>query len=183
MATHSSTDELVAALYAADGKAEIVGGELILMSPAGDRHNRAGGNIYLSLRQYERTATRGRAFTDNAGFLVELENRKSFSPDVAFHLGPATGAKFLSGAPVFAVEVRSEDDYGAAAERDLAAKRADYFAAGTRVVWDVDALREPAIRVYAAETPDAPRVYRKSETAEAEPALPGWTFRVDDLLE
>jgi hypothetical protein len=35
---------------------------------------------------------------------------------------------------VFAVEVRSEDDYGPAAEKALAAKRADDFAAGTRVV-------------------------------------------------
>jgi len=35
------------------------------------------------------------------------------------------------------VGVRSENDYGLAAEGELATKRADYFAAGTRVVWDV----------------------------------------------
>ena len=39
--------------------------------------------------------------------------------------------KFFQGAPVFAVEVRSEGDYGPRAEREMAAKRADYFAAGT----------------------------------------------------
>ena len=38
--------------------------------------------------------------------------------------------KFVQGAPVFAAEVRSEGDYGEAAERAMAAKRADYFAAG-----------------------------------------------------
>jgi Uma2 family endonuclease len=48
--------------------------------------------------------------------------------------------KFFEGAPVFAVEVRSEGDYGPAAERELAEKRADYFAAGTLAVWDVDLL-------------------------------------------
>jgi hypothetical protein len=31
--------------------------------------------------------------------------------------------------------------------------------------------------------PDAPTVYRRGELAGAEPALPGWTFRVDDIFE
>ncbi len=65
----------------------------------------------------------------------------------------------------------------------MAAKRTEYFAAGTQVVWDVDALREGVIRVFRASAPDEPRVYRRSEVAEAEPALPGWTFPVDDLFE
>jgi Uma2 family endonuclease len=65
----------------------------------------------------------------------------------------------------------------------MAAKRADYFAAGTRVVWDVDVLREGLIHVYRAAAPDAPAVYRRGELAEAAPALPGWTFPVDDLFE
>jgi hypothetical protein len=35
----------------------------------------------------------------------------------------------------------------------MAAKRADYFAAGTLVVWDVDVLREQVVRVYRAVFP------------------------------
>jgi hypothetical protein len=31
--------------------------------------------------------------------------------------------------------------------------------------------------------PDVPRVCRRGEVAEAEPALPGWTFPVDDLFQ
>jgi Uma2 family endonuclease len=46
------------------------------------------------------------------------------------------GRKFFPQPPDFAVEVRSEDDYGPLAERELADKRADYFAVGTQVVWD-----------------------------------------------
>src|SRR6266700_2607893 len=49
--------------------------------------------------------------------------------DAAFYSGPRFGAKFIEGAPVFAVEVRSQEDYGPMAERRIAAKRADYFAA------------------------------------------------------
>ncbi len=37
-----------------DGKAELVNGELVLMSPTGDMPNRAAGNVFVSLRLYER---------------------------------------------------------------------------------------------------------------------------------
>ncbi len=87
------------------------------------------------------------------------------------------------GAPIFAVEVRSEEDYGPAAEKHLAAKRADYFAAGARVVWDVDFLRDELVRSYSAERPEEPRVFRRGETADAEPALPGWSMTVDSLFK
>jgi hypothetical protein len=49
-----------------------------------------------------------------------------------------------------AVEVRSEGDYGPAAEREMAAKRRDYFAAGTQVVWDVDVLSTEVAQVASA---------------------------------
>ena len=124
----------------------------------------------------------GRAYTDNAAFVVDLPNRKSFSPDAAYHLGPDTRGKFLQGAPIFAVEVRSEEDYGPAAERKMAAKRRDYFAAGTLVVWDGDVLRLEVVRVYRATNSSNPTVYRRGQLAEAEPAVPGWRMPVDDLF-
>lgn len=90
--------------------------------------------------------------------------------------------KFLEGAPVFAAEVRSEDDYGPVAERAIANKRADYFAAGTLVVWDVDLLSNEVIRVYRASDPGKATVYRRTEVAEAEPAVPDWRLPVDELF-
>ena len=164
------------------GKAEIVHGELILMAPAGGVPGRAGGEIYVSLREYEQRTKRGYAFPDNVGFVVNLPGRNSFSPDAAFYSGKLKGGQFLDGAPIFAAEVRSENDYGPVAERMLAAKRADYFAAGTLVVWDVDVLRDQVVRVYRADDPEQPTVYHRGETAEAEPALPGWSMPVDDLF-
>ena len=90
--------------------------------------------------------------------------------------------RFLDGAPIFAVEVRSEGDYGPAAEKALADKRADYFAAGTLVVWDVNLLSPDVIKVYRASDPITPTIYRRGEIAEAEPALPGWRMSVDELF-
>jgi Uma2 family endonuclease len=165
-----------------DGKAEIVDGELVLMSPTGDLPGSASVEILVSLRDYARRTKLGRAYGDNLGFIVNLPNRKSFSPDAAFHIGPRTGGKFLDGAPIFAVEVRSEGDYGRRAEEKMAKKRADYFAAGTLAVWDVDVLRDQVIRCYRADNPDASRVFQCGEIADAEPALPGWTMPVDDLF-
>ncbi len=182
VATDPTTEQLIVELYKIDGKAEIVGGQIVMMSPTGDMPGSAAGAIYASLRQYVRQHG-GRAYTDNVAFLVDLPNRKSFCPDAAYYTGPRARMKFLPTAPDFAIEVRSEGDYGPAMEREIVEKRADYFAAGTKVVWDVDLLSEDVVRVYRAESPDEPTIYRRGETAEAEPAVPGWKFAVDELFD
>ena len=165
-----------------NGKAELVNGEIVLLAPTGGIPGRSGGRIYICLEDYERRTARGYAFPDNVGFTVDLPHRGSFSPHAAFHAGPLRGGRFLEGAPIFAAEVRSENDYGERAEQELAEKRADYFAAGTLVVWDVDVLRERVVHVYRADEPDRPTTYQSDDVAEAEPALPGWTMPVRDLL-
>jgi Uma2 family endonuclease len=170
-------------LYRVPSKAEIVNGEVLLMSPTGDEPNYAAGEVFVSLRAHARRIRSGRAVTDNAGFTVNLPHRKSFSPDAAFYTGPRTGMRFLQGAPAFAVEVRSEGDYGPAAEEEITAKRADYFAAGTLVVWDVDLLSPDVIRSYRANDPENAIIFRRGEIADAEPAVPGWRMLVNDLFE
>ena len=169
-------------LYRVPGKAEIVNGEIVHMSPTGAAPSYAASEILVRLREYARRTKNGYAISDNAAFHVELANRKSFSPDVAYHVGKWTGMKFFEGAPIFAVEVRSEGDYGPAAERRLSAKRADYFAAGTTVVWDVDLLSEEVVKSYGVNYPTDPTIFRRGETANAEPAVPGWSMSVDELF-
>ncbi len=169
-------------LYAVEGKAELVDGTIRLLRPQGGMPAYATGRILRSLSDWEDHAGAGMALPGSAGFLVQLPRRQSFSPDVAFYTGPATGMKFLNGAPIFAVEVRSDGDYGPAAEREMAAKRADYFAAGTAVVWDVDLLSPAVVRVYRVAVSDAPVIDRRGEQANAEPAVPGWTIPVDGLF-
>jgi Uma2 family endonuclease len=181
IAIDPTTEQLIAELYKIEGKAEIVDGGIVRMSPTGRKPGRASAAIYQSLLLYEK-ATSGYAYPDNAAFLVELPNRKSFAPDAAFSKEPPEMA-FGKGAPVFAAEVRSEGDYGQKAEREIAAKRADYFAAGTKVVWDVDLIGEEVIRVYRDDSPEQPTVYRRGEAAEAEPAVSGWKFAVHELFD
>jgi Uma2 family endonuclease len=165
-----------------NGKAELVNGELRVMHPTGALPGVAALEISVSLHAYARRTRSGVVFGDNVGFIVNLPNRRSFSPDAAFFVGPLTGMKFLNGAPIFAVEVRSEGDYGPKAEEELTAKRADYFAAGTRVVWDVDLLDEDVVSKYTYDRPGVPTKFRRGALADAEPALPGWTMPVNDLF-
>lgn len=169
-----------------NGKAELINGKVVRFMPTGRKPSRASSNIYLSLRKFEEQNEQGMAVNDNAGFIVDLPHRQSFSPDAAWYVGPevdeAEEMNFYEGAPVFAVEVRSKTDYGRKAEREMAAKRGDYFAAGTQVVWDVDLQSEDVVRVYRASDPDHPTIYRRGQLAEAEPAVPGWQMPVDDLF-
>jgi Uma2 family endonuclease len=169
-------------LYRVEGKAELVNGEIVEMPPAGDDPGFASLKIASRLLHYTEQTGQGRAYGDGTGFRVNLPHREAFSPDAAYHVGPRTGMRFPEGAPVFAVEVRSEHDYGPAAERAMRAKRADYFACGTLVVWDVDLQSEDVIRSYTANDPENPTIFRRGEIADAELAVPGWRMAVDELF-
>jgi Uma2 family endonuclease len=62
-----------------------------LMSPTGALSSRPAFEIAVSLRAHARRTDVGRTFPDNTGFVVDLPNRKSFSPDAAYYLGPDSG--------------------------------------------------------------------------------------------
>jgi len=171
-------------LYALpDVKAEIVNGEVVTLPPTGAAPGYAATEVFVSLREYGRRTKTGIALSGNAAFHVSLPNRESFSPDAAFYTGQWTGMKFCEGAPIFAVEVRGEEDSGAPAEAQMAKKRLDYFAAGTIVVWDVDLLSDEVVKSYSTLDPNVPRVFRRGDTADAEPAVPSWSFAVNDLFD
>lgn len=164
-----------------NGKAEIINGEVVRMSPTGGKPGRASGLVFVRLLQHEQTHGGGFALPDNVGFIVDLPNRGSFSPDAAWYVGPAIDMGFVEGAPAFAVEVRSEGDYGPAGERKIAEKIADYFAAGTKVVWDVNLLGDEVVRKYTSDRPTEPVAFRRGVVADAEPAVAGWRFEVGTL--
>ncbi len=73
----ATLDELESATF----KAELIDGRIVPLMPTGRRPNRVAGNIYVGLRQFERLAGEGEAYTDNIGYVVpELPSgRGSFS--------------------------------------------------------------------------------------------------------
>ncbi len=92
-------------------------------------------------------------------------------------------AGFIEGAPIFAVEVRRENDFGPRMESEIAQKRADYFQSGTLVVWDVNPFGEDVVKKYTASNPETPQIFRRGQIADAEPAVPSWRMPVDEIFE
>jgi Uma2 family endonuclease len=169
-----------------EGKAELIAGRIVPLMPSGDLPATVALEITVSLREYARRTGVGVAYGDGIGFAIRpplANGRESFSPDASYYTGPRpqNRMRFLGGPPDFAVEVRSENDYGPSAEDALADKRTDYFTAGTRVVWDVDPIAE-TVAAYRANSPTQPTVFRRGDVAEAEPAVPGWRVAVDAIF-
>ena len=185
MASAIQTRATLDDLYQVEGNAELINGRIVPLMPTGDAPAAAALEIAVSLRGYAKATGRGIARGDGVGYAVAAlpSGRESFSPDASYYVGirPVNRMRFIKGAPTFAAEVRSENDYGDAAEEKMAAKRFDYFAAGTLVVWDVDLVNQ-CIHVYRASDPATPQTYRRGEIAEAEPAVPGWRMAVDDVF-
>ncbi len=185
MASGVETRATLDDLYRVEGKAELIGGRIVPLMPRGDLPTDVALNIAMSLRGHSKKIGRGLAKGDGIGYAVaELPSgRESFSPDASWYEGrrPHNRMRFIKGARKFAAEVRSENDYGPAAEVELAEKRADYFAAGTLVVWDVDPVIE-CLHVYRASHPTKPTTFRGGQMADAEPAVPGWRMAVDEVF-
>lgn len=183
MATSTTLHSVVDELMKTEGKAEIINGKIVELPMTGFRPGFAADEIYTALRSHAQQSDHGVALADGKGFLCDLPHRSSFSPDAAFYTGPLPDElEFLPEPPIFAVEVRSKNDYGPKAERAIRAKIGDYFAAGTQVVWDVDLESDEVIAKYT--TPDAvyPQIFRRGEEANAEPAVRGWKINVDELF-
>jgi len=166
-------------------RAELIAGRIIVLPLMGHRPGQVVGEIVVSLHDHARATGRGEAFMSRLAYAVPRlsSGRESFSPNASFYNGPppADPISFVQEPPTFAVEVRGADDYGPTVERAIAAKRLDYFAAGTLVVWDVNVLGE-SILSYRAEAPEQPITYLKGQLADAEPAVPGWRMPVDDIF-
>ncbi len=186
MATATPMPATLDDLMKVEGKAELINGRIVPIMPSGDFPGTVAFEIAVKLREYAVHLGKGKAYSDNVGFALSAplpNGRMSFSPDAAFVVASAgpKNMRFYPGAPDFAVEVRRENDYSPRAEREIAAKRAEYFLAGTQVVWDVDPVGE-TITSCKATDPTSPAVFSRGDTADAEPAVPGWRLKVDDIF-
>lgn len=171
-------------LLLVEGKAELVGGRVIKSISSGYIPSQVAFEIAILLRAYATGC--GIAFADGVGYAIRpplTSGRQSFSPGASYYVGPPPpdGMKFVEGPPVLAVEVRSEGDYSPSAQIEIADKRADYFEAGTAVVWDVDPLAK-TISVYRAASPQ-PQVFNAGQIADAEPSLPGLRVKASDVFK
>jgi len=117
---------------------ELVKGELIRMSPAGDEHGRVTVRITSPLYVYVDTHHLGTVYAAETGFVIEENPDTVRAPDVAFvsrqrveKTGPIKS--YRRGAPDLAVEVVSPGD----TVGEVEGKVAEWLESGTSMVWVV----------------------------------------------
>jgi Uma2 family endonuclease len=161
------------------GRCELVGGSLVMMSPAGFEHGRL--EIRLASRLSEFIERRGLGVVTGAdtGYVLARNPDTVRVPDVGFvqksRLPAGQITTFFPGPPDLAVEVLSPDDRAS----EVLAKVEEYLAAGCQMVWLVD----PATRTVATYDAEG-RVVRSSGDAAlaGEPLLPGFQLSLADLF-
>ena len=122
-----------------DMKAEFIGGDRILHSPARAAHIRATGRLYMMLKQHTMEHRLGEVLIEKA--LVHL-TRNDYEPDILFYgsekAAQITPKQMLFPAPDFIAEVLSDSTEG----RDRGIKFQDYALHGVAEYWIIDADEE-----------------------------------------
>jgi Uma2 family endonuclease len=161
------------------GRCELVCGELQMMSPAGSRHGAVTLRIATLLANHVDAHGLGQVFAAETGFILSRNPDTVRAPDVAFvagdRLADGLPSGFFPGPPDLVVEVLSPDDRPAA----VAAKTADWLAAGARLVWNVD----PAARLLVAHTiAGAVERFMPPATVPAGDVVPGFDLPLERVF-
>jgi Uma2 family endonuclease len=183
-----SIDEWAAAY--GETSAEVINGEIIIMSPHGRRHSWLVKNLQLPLMKFVYDRNLGDVLAE-ASFVLEGDPRErwvsgSRVPDLAFiqrerietHNAEHPDMDdpwWLS--PDLVIEVISPTD----TYTDLSQKVADYLKAGVRLVWMIDP-KQRSIRVHSPEQPTGRTLIERDSLTDS-PVLEGWSLPVSEVFK
>lgn len=157
---------------------ELVGGELVPMSPPGFDHGCIVGEVYAALREFVRARKLGSVAVE-AGFCVSHDPDTVRSPDVAFvraeRIPPGGVRAFFQGAPDLAVEVISPSDRAS----DVIGKARDWLHYGCVAVWVIDP--ETKTGTIYSNRPQA-LFLSASDALVCEELLPGFRLPISQML-
>ncbi len=159
---------------------ELVEGTLIKMSPAGSKHGQVAATITILLGQYVKLHKLGTVFAAETGYKIATNPDTVLAPDTSFvrqaeidRLGETE--KFWPGAPDLAVEVVSPGD----TPREVRGKVAAWLAAGTRMVWVVEAKKR-TISVHRAQADVV--VLTENDVLDGADVVPGFSCKVAEVF-
>jgi Uma2 family endonuclease len=165
---------------APEGGWELIDGELVEISPAGEEHGRIGAMAIYRISAHVIPQRLGSVFNADTGFVVSTKPEMIRVPDVAFvrreRLAIDCDARrFFRGAPDLVVAVVSPNDSVA----EVIAKAAMWLHAGATLVW----LAHPdSLRVTIFERGQPPRIVTLDETLDGGAAIPGLQLPVAELF-
>ena len=178
MTRHKMTYEEFLAWADEDTLAEWVDGEVVMYSPASDRHQDVARFLTSVLGIY--VETRGLGVIRPAPFQMKLERGRE--PDLLFvareHLDRLLETR-LQGPADVVVEIVSQDSI----ERDRGTKFVEYEAGGVREYWLLDPLREWAEFYQLGETGHYRVVFSGTEGTYHSEAVPGFWLQVEWLWQ
>ncbi len=163
-----------------DCKYELIAGELIRMAPTGGEHGVVTVRIGRILDEYVEAHDLGICSGAETGFILQRNPDIVRAPDAAFVVKariPETGIPktYWPFAPDLAVEVTSPSDRFSAVQTKIA----EYFSAGTRLVWVI----EPATRtVYAYRSPHDVQALGEDDELSGGDVLPDFRGAVRRLF-
>src|SRR5574341_159943 len=169
-----------------DVRAEIIDGELVIMSPNKGGHGEIIAVLLEFLGIFVRLHRLGRLFSENTGFMAEFDEAgnliRARMPDVAyvsFERLPVNASPWtlFTFAPDLAVEVISESE----TYSDIATKTQEYFARGAAQVWHI----LPVLRQVRVCTPDnqAGMIFGEDDVLPGGDVLSGFTLPVRAIFD
>jgi Uma2 family endonuclease len=159
---------------------ELNDGRLVVMAPPGFQHGRFEIRLAAALLYQGEHRGHGVAASGEAALLLRRGPDRVVGADAAFVANRSLPVRrspegYLETIPDLVVEVLSKNDRPG----EVAAKVADYLAAGVRLVWVAD----PADRTLTAHRPGAaPVVLGEADALTCEDIIPGFRLPVADVF-
>ena len=162
------------------GPCDLVEGEIIKMSPTGEKHGMIESNFSGELRAFVRRHKLGRVSGGEVGIYTRRKPDSVRGADIVFisneRLAQRGKSGFIDVAPDLVVEIMSPDDRW----NEVMRKLEEYLGIGVRLVLIVDPETES---IFAYRTLTDVRRFEKNETLTMEDVLPGFSISVAELFE